>query len=98
MFNKVQKDELAGIDCMLKCTVIQYVDDIILCSSETSNKDSIKFLQMLAEKGHKVFQKKNPAVLPRENGFSGIGNNARTQKHLWQSARGNPQGSKAQNH
>ncbi|XP_030580076.1 uncharacterized protein LOC115776499 [Archocentrus centrarchus] len=60
IFNKVLKDDLEGIGQVLKSTVIQYVDDIMLCSpdAETCHKDSMKLLQILAEKGHKVSQKK----------------------------------------
>ena len=60
IFNKVLKDDLEGIDQVLKSTVVQYVDDIIICSpdEETCHKDSIKLLQILAEKGHKASQKK----------------------------------------
>lgn len=59
IFNKVLKDDLAGIDQVLNSTVVQYVDDIIICSpdEETCHKDSIKLLQILAEKGHKASQK-----------------------------------------
>merc|ERR1719357_1083309 len=32
IFNKVLKDDLAGIDQVLTSVVIQYVDDIIICS------------------------------------------------------------------
>lgn len=60
LFNKVLKDDLAGIDQELQSTVIQYVDDIIVCSpdKDTCHKDSIRLLQMLADKGHKASQKK----------------------------------------
>lgn len=54
------KDDLVGIDQILQSTVIQYVDDIMICSQDedTCHKDSIKLLQILAEKGHKASQKK----------------------------------------
>ncbi|XP_047430681.1 uncharacterized protein LOC124999732 [Mugil cephalus] len=60
IFNKVLKDDLAGLDQKLKSTVVQYVDDIIICSPDkkTCHEDSIKLLQILAENGHKVSQKK----------------------------------------
>lgn len=60
IFNKVLKEDLEGIDQFLKSTVIQYVDDVLLCSpdKETCHEDSIKLLQILAERGHKVSQKK----------------------------------------
>ncbi|KAM7417008.1 hypothetical protein PAMA_016903 [Pampus argenteus] len=60
IFNKVLKDDLAGLNQIVKSTVVQYVDDIIICSpdKETCHKDSIKLLQVLAEKGHKASQKK----------------------------------------
>ena len=40
--------------------VIQYVDDITICSPdrETCHVDSVKLLQVLAQKDHKVSQKK----------------------------------------
>lgn len=60
IFNKILKDDLVGIDQVIQSTVIQYVDDIIICSTdkETCHKDSIKLLQILAEKGHKASLKK----------------------------------------
>lgn len=60
IFNKVLKDDLVGIDQILESTVIQYMDDIIICSpdEETCHKDSIKLLQVLTEKGHKASRKK----------------------------------------
>lgn len=60
LFNKVLKDDLEGVGSQVSSTIIQYVDDILLCSTdkETCHKDSIKLLQILAEKGHKVSQKK----------------------------------------
>ncbi len=40
-------------------TVLQYVDDIVICSSslEECHKDSITVLKMLAESGHKQYCK-----------------------------------------
>ena len=59
IFNKVLKDDLAGIDQILKSTVFQYVDNIIYSpDKEICHKDLIKFLQILAEKGDKASQKK----------------------------------------
>ncbi|XP_061127087.1 uncharacterized protein LOC133146985 [Syngnathus typhle] len=60
VFNKVLRDDLEGLERQVQSTVLQYVDDIIVCASdvETCHKDSIKLLQILAEKGHKVSQKK----------------------------------------
>ncbi len=60
IFNKVLKDDLVGIDQKLKSAVVQYVDDIIICSPDmkTCHEDSVKLLQILAENGHKVSQKK----------------------------------------
>ena len=60
IFNKVLKDDLEGLGELVSSAVIQYVDDVILCSTneETCHRDSIKLLQLLAEKGHKVSQKK----------------------------------------
>lgn len=52
------KDDLE--EELLNSTVIQYMDDILVClvDKETCHKDSIKLLQMLAEKGHRVSRKK----------------------------------------
>lgn len=60
IFNKILKEDLDDVQHLLTSTVIQYVDDIIICSPdrETCHKDSVKFLQLLAEKGHKASQKK----------------------------------------
>ncbi|KAI3367264.1 hypothetical protein L3Q82_008151 [Scortum barcoo] len=60
IFNKVLKEDLEGIHQVVTSTVIQYVDDIIICSpdSKTCREDSIKLLQILAQQGHKVSQKK----------------------------------------
>ena len=37
IFNKVFKDDLAGIDQLIQSTVIQYVDDILICASDKRN-------------------------------------------------------------
>lgn len=60
IFNNVLKDHLAGIDQLLDSIVVQYVDNIIICSpdKETCHKDSIILLQILAEKKHKASQNK----------------------------------------
>ena len=60
IFNKILKDDLGDLGQVLESTVIQYVDDILLCSTdkEMCHRDSMRLLQMLAEKGHKVSQKK----------------------------------------
>merc|ERR1711980_62077 len=59
IFNKVLKDDLTGLDQVLESTVVEYVDDIIICSLNKvmCHKDSIKLLQILAKKEHKASQK-----------------------------------------
>lgn len=59
-FNQVLKEDLAGLKSQLSSTVLQYVDDILLCApdAETCHKDSVRLLQILAENGHKASQKK----------------------------------------
>ncbi len=49
LLNKVLKEDLGDIDYILNSTVIQYVDDVILCLAdrETCHKDSIKLLQII---------------------------------------------------
>uniref|UniRef100_A0A3B1IGT4 ribonuclease H n=1 Tax=Astyanax mexicanus TaxID=7994 RepID=A0A3B1IGT4_ASTMX len=60
VFNKILKDDLAGLQQLVHSRVLHYVDDLIVCSSsqEECHRDSIKLLQLLAEKGHKVSCKK----------------------------------------
>lgn len=60
ILNKVLKGDLDGTGQELDSVVIQYVDHIILCSldKQTCHRDSVKLLQILAEKGHKISQKK----------------------------------------
>ena len=67
IFNKVLREDLEGIGHVLKSRVSQYVDDIIISSpdKETCHEDSIKLLQILAERGHKVSQKKLQYVQQR---------------------------------
>ena len=60
IFNKVLKDDLADIADHVTSTVLHYVDDIVICSIDvpTCHRDSMFLLQRLAEKGHRVSQKK----------------------------------------
>ena len=60
IFNKVLCNDLEGLSQILKSVVIQYMDNIIICSPdrETCYEDLVKLLQVLAQKGHKVSQKK----------------------------------------
>ena len=60
LFNKVLKDDLGSGGALVSSTIIQYVDDIIICSAdkETCHRDLIKLLQILAKKGRK-FHRKN---------------------------------------
>lgn len=47
IFNKILKEDLDGITHLLCSTVVQYVDDIMICSPDrdTCHKDSITFLR-----------------------------------------------------
>lgn len=60
IFNRVLKEDLGDIGQEITSKVCQYVDDIIISSvdKETCHKDSTRLLQILAERGHKVSQKK----------------------------------------
>lgn len=60
IFNKILKEDLDGVDQLVNSTIVQYMDDIILCSpdKDTCHRDSIRLLQLLEEKGHKASQKK----------------------------------------
>lgn len=70
IFNKILKDDLEGINHQLSSTVVQYVDDIIICSPDrdTCHKDSITFLQQLAEKRTQGFSKET-TILSGEGGL-----------------------------
>lgn len=58
VFNQVLRMDLE--DLMIDSTVIQYVDDILICSPtlEQCHEDSFKVLRRLAEEGHKVSKTK----------------------------------------
>ncbi len=58
IFNQVLKADLE--DLMIDSTLLQYVDDLIICSTslEQCHKDSIKVLMKLAQGGHKVSKTK----------------------------------------
>ncbi|KAL2076356.1 hypothetical protein ACEWY4_028057 [Coilia grayii] len=58
VFNQVLKEDLKHLSCT--STLLQYVDDLILCSpdAKTCEKDTLMLLQTLAEGGHKVSRKK----------------------------------------
>ncbi|MGL5956738.1 MAG: reverse transcriptase domain-containing protein [Brevinema sp.] len=58
IFNKVLKADLS--DLLLESTVLQYMDDILVCSStiEQCHKDSVAVLSKLAENGHKASKEK----------------------------------------
>ncbi len=55
-FNRILKADLE--DLMIDSTVLQYMDDLIICSSsiEQCYRDSFKVLTKLAQGGHKVSQ------------------------------------------
>lgn len=59
VFNQVLKVDLE--DLRLDSTLIQYVDDLLICSAtlEQCHQDSIKMLTKLAEGGHKCSKQKN---------------------------------------
>ncbi|XP_059202559.1 uncharacterized protein LOC131982018 [Centropristis striata] len=58
VFNQALKQDLEDIP--LNSTLIQYVDDILICAPtlDDCHRDSIKVLQRLAEGGHKVSKTK----------------------------------------
>lgn len=58
IFNKVLADDLRHLD--VASTVIQYVDDLLICSptKDQCEKDSIAVLRALAKGGHKVSKTK----------------------------------------
>ena len=58
IFNQALKRDLEGL--MLNSTLIQYVDDLLVCAPtlEDCHRDSVKLLQTLAEGGHKASKTK----------------------------------------
>ena len=58
VFNQVLKADLEGLQT--QSTIIQYVDDLLLCAEtrEQCQRDSSLLLRELAEGGHKVSRKK----------------------------------------
>lgn len=60
IFNKILKEDLANLPEKLSSTVLQYVDDLIVCSAslEQCHKDSQTVLTLLAERGHNVSKQK----------------------------------------
>ncbi|XP_048867231.1 uncharacterized protein LOC125740321 [Brienomyrus brachyistius] len=58
VFNQVLKADLDGLN--LKSTVIQYVDDLLLCAETLADchQDSVQLLKVLAKGGHKVSKAK----------------------------------------
>ncbi len=58
IFNQVLRADLE--DLMIDSTLLQYVDDLMICSAtlEQCHKDSIKVLTKLAQGGHKVSKTK----------------------------------------
>uniref|UniRef100_K7E0E8 Uncharacterized protein n=1 Tax=Monodelphis domestica TaxID=13616 RepID=K7E0E8_MONDO len=59
-FSQVLKADLAGLKFPFGSTLLQYVDDLLLCSpdAQSSREDSIVLLKSLAQKGHKVSKEK----------------------------------------
>lgn len=82
-FNKVLNLTVAGIGQMLDSTVVQYVDDIIICSpdEDTCHKDSIKFLAVVGRKGTESLSEE-ATMLSGEGGQFRSGNYTGTQKHF----------------
>ncbi len=64
VFNQVLKEDLS--DLRLDSTLMQYVDDLLICSMtlEQCHQDSIKVLNKLAEGGHKASKEKLQYCLP----------------------------------
>ncbi len=58
VFNQVLKEDLS--DLRLDSTLMQYVDDLLICSMtlEQCHQDSIKVLNKLAEGGHRASKEK----------------------------------------
>ena len=54
--SQVLREDLSTLQFSRKSTLLQYVDDLLLCSVTT--KDSISLLQQLAEKACKVYKEK----------------------------------------